>query len=207
MTAEEIEKKMDELSKLLKKEEAIKKKIASIKADIDIELLNMRNEHNLNYIRITTDKGTASMYNRAKLSINNISRLKRLIGRDVVNSNVKEIKSLDYKGNDDINTAITTYITEEYTCDTIPDLLLKHNLSCRLNDVLKGDVIKDFQELKKHLGDGDEAWRTAIEIQRAKNYEIMTKFFDKDKLSDEDYKGKLLDAVSLKNNIVTTYDL
>lgn len=147
----------------------------------------------INFKRFKSSKGSVTVFKKtSSLQFANVLGLKKLIGEELFNSEVKTTSSVDYKATTMFSKALQAIVMFDYdfglTMDEVYESLGANSDQRKLLDKkLKGKIDSDIETLEGVLGQGDYD-AEAFVINKVKNAELIRTYFPG---ADEDTLDKI----------------
>lgn len=193
--------KIDLAIKLDKELKAKKKELDNIKAELQsVALADMENK-NLKYKQLFGDNGSCDVWYREKFEVDSFELLKTVSG-DIAEGKIAKKEEIKYEVESNFKKALIALYKGEYKNNDIEEILSGLGLDDKSRKVvvkkLKGDYIKD-KKLLESLGIDKDIEEELDAIREAKNYELITRYFEVDKLDIENLKKAIWveDSLSL----------
>lgn len=193
--------KIDKAIKLDRELKEKKKELDSIKAELQaIALQDMENK-NLKWRQLFGHDGSCDVGYREKFEVDSLELLKNVVG-DIAEGKIAKKEEIKYEVESNFKKALIALYKGEYKNNDIKQVLISLELDDTSIKValkkLKGDYIKD-KKLLESLGISGSIEEELDSIREAKNYELITRYFEVDKLDVEDLKRAIWveDALSL----------
>lgn len=180
-----------------------KKELDEIKATLQTRALSEIENMNIKYIQYYGKDGSCDITYRQKCEIDNISLLEEIFGRTLDNKITKEEKII-YTIDSKFKEALTALYLKDYKPDNIDQILTGLGLDSEQIKLaykkLNGNYFKD-KEFLESIGIDTEAIEEELDaIRESKNYELINKYIDIEKFSNEDYQ-KLQRAISVEETL------
>jgi len=189
----EIEEKVNKAIELDRQVKESKKELDSIKAELQAEALAEMDNKNLKYIEYYGDKGSCSVTYKEKFEVDNLPELTQVVG-EVIVGKVKKEETVKVTVDDKFKKALIVLYSGEFRQHDIVKILKDLYLDDKKIKValkkLKGDYLKD-KELLSSLGVKAEIEEELDAIREQKNFELVEKFFDIEKLDIERLKKSI----------------
>lgn len=159
----------------------LKTEYSSLGAELQQRALKEMGDSGKNFKRFRSSKGCVTVYNKSYLTVINPLTLKRRVGADLFNSEVKTVKSTDYQYNKAFEKALKAIFLRDYeievTREKVYDELGADTQQRKLLDKkVKGDIAKDFDLLVSIFGKGDYSTEVFV-LSRVLNWECIQQFF------------------------------
>ena len=178
-------------------------KLNEVKAYLQAEGLREMENKNLRFFQMFSESGSCEIGYKQKLEIDNYSRLVGVLG-SIVTEKVTKKEEVKYDPDKKFKDAlIALYLGDYEDCDL--EKLLSSDLGVSdekqrkmLLKKLKGEYTADSRLLKS-AGVTAPAEEELDAIRRQRNYELVTRFFDIEKVDEEELKKAIFveDSLSL----------
>ena len=178
-------------------------KLNEVKAHLQAEGLREMENKNLRFFQMFSESGSCEIGYKQKLEIDNYSRLVGVLG-SIVTEKVTKKEEVKYDPDKKFKDAlIALYLGDYEYCDLEKLLLSDLGVSDdkqrkMLIKKLKGEYAADSRLLKS-AGVTAPAEEELDAIRRQRNYELVTRFFDIEKVDEEELKKAIFveDSLSL----------
>ena len=178
-------------------------KLNEVKAHLQAEGLREMENKNLRFFQMFSESGSCEIGYKQKLEIDNYSRLVGVLG-SIVTEKVTKKEEVKYDPDKKFKDAlIVLYLGDYEYCDLEKLLLSDLGVSDdkqrkMLIKKLKGEYATDIRLLKS-AGVTAPAEEELDAIRRQRNYELVTRFFDIEKVDEEELKKAIFveDSLSL----------
>ncbi len=179
----------------------LKKEKDEITAILQAYGLEQLENKNIKYLEITGEEGSCNIGYKEKLTVDNLEKLKEICG-SIVTAKAKitmepKIEFSDKK----FQAALIALYKQEYKQHNIPALLnslgLDDKESKAVMKKLKGDYFKDKALLESYNVNDDDLEEELDMIKEQLNYELVTRYFDIDKINMDDLKKAIFVEESL----------
>ena len=193
--AEKVSKAI-EIDKRMKED---KKELDTIKADLQAEALQEMENKNLKYIEYFGDSGICAITYKQKFEVDNLPALVENVGEVIEGKYTKEetIKiTVDSKFKDALIALYKGDYKQHDLEQILKDLYLDEKQIKVALKKLKGDFKKD-KDVLESLGVKSDIEEELDAIREHKNYELVEKFFDLEKIDIE----KVKKAISVEDSL------
>lgn len=196
----DINKKVDIAIRLDKEIKEKTKELNAIKAELQSAALAEMENKNLKWKQIYGKEGSCDIAYKEKLEIDNYPLLKEVIG-EILDTKVVKKEEIKFEIESKFKAALIALVKGNYAAtENIISILESLGLDSKnakmAEKKLKGDYIKDKQVLESFgiCGDLEEELDA---IKEAKNFELISRYFDINKIDIE----KLRRAIYLDENL------
>ncbi len=180
----------------------IKKRLETVKAELQSELYADMLNKNLKWMQESATTGLCNVTLKDKLEVDSLEQLTRLLG-DVAESKITRKESIDYEVESNFKKALIALYKEDYAAGDMATMLQQLGLDEKqiklAQKKLCGDYAKDQKLLHSFgLSGGLEEEQDLIHGQ--KNYVLVSRKFDLEQV-DETFLKRLRLAVSVEDSI------
>lgn len=176
-----------------------KKELDTIKAELQAVALQEMENKNLKYVEYFGADGSCAIAYKEKFEVDNLPELQAAVG-EVIDGKYKKEESIKITVDNKFKEALIALYKGEYKQHDIVQILKDLYLDDKQIKValkkLKGDYVKD-KELLESLGIKSNIEEELDAIREQKNYELVVKFFDLEKLDIE----KVKKTISVEDNL------
>lgn len=176
-----------------------KKELDTIKAELQAVALQEMENKNLKYVEYFGTDGSCAIAYKEKFEVDNLPELQAAVG-EVIDGKYKKEESIKITVDNKFKEALIALYKGEYKQHDIVQILKDLYLDDKQIKValkkLKGDYVKD-KELLESLGIKSNIEEELDAIREQKNYELVVKFFDLEKLDIE----KVKKTISVEDNL------
>lgn len=194
-----IEEKVSKAIEIDRRMKEDKKELDSIKAELQAEALQEMENKNLKYVEYFGTEGSCAITYKEKFEVDNLPALIESVGK-VIEGNYTKEESVKVTVDKKFQDALIALYKGEYKQHDIAQILKDLYLDDKQIKValkkLKGDYKKD-KELLESLGVKSDIEEELDAIREQKNYELVEKFFDLEKLDIE----KVKKTISVEDNL------
>ena len=180
----------------------IKKRLETVKAELQSELYADMLNKNLKWMQESATTGLCNVTLKDKLEVDSLEQLTRLLG-DVAESKITRKESIDYEVESDFKKALIALYKEDYAAGDMATMLQQLGLDEKqiklAQKKLCGDYAKD-QKLLHSFGLSGALEEELDLIHGQKNYELVSRYFDLEQV-DETFLKRLRLAVSVEDSI------
>lgn len=180
----------------------MKKRLETVKAELESELYADMLNKNLKWMQESATTGLCNVTLKDKLEVDSIEQLTQLLG-DVAESKVTRKESVDYEVESNFKKALIALYKGEYAPGDILAMLQQLGLDEKqiklAQKKLSGDYTKD-QKLLHSFGLSGALEEELDLIHNQKNYELVCRYFDLEQV-DEGFLKRLRLAVSVEESI------
>lgn len=170
-----------------------KKELDTIKSELQAEALQEMNNKNLKYVEYFGTEGSCAVTYKDKFEVDNLPELVRVVG-DVIVGKVKKEETVKITVDDKFKKALIVLYSGEFKQHDIVKILKDLYLDDKQIKValkkLKGDYFKD-KELLESLGVKSDLEEELDAIREQKNYELVERFFNLNKIDIERLKKSI----------------
>lgn len=176
-----------------------KKELDAIKAELQAAALQEMDNKNLKYVEYFGTDGSCAIAYKEKFEVDNLPELQAAVG-EVIDGKYKKEESIKITVDNKFKEALIALYKGEYKQHDIVQILKDLYLDDKQIKValkkLKGDYVKD-KELLESLGIKTNIEEELDAIREQKNYELVVKFFDLEKIDIE----KVKKTISVEDNL------
>lgn len=194
--------KIDQAITLEKRMKEDKRRLDGLKAELQSEIYGDMLNKNLKWKQMGASSGLCNVTVKDKLEIDSYQMLIDLLG-DLVESKVTKKEKVDYEINSEFKRALIALYRQDYRQEELTGLLEQLGLDSKQQKLalkkLSGDYAKDKQ-LLSGLGVTGELEEELDLIHDQKNYELVSRYFDLDKV-DEVFLKQLKLALSVEDTV------
>ena len=183
-----------------------KKMLDMVKSKLQTKAIQDIEDKNIKYVKISADQGSCEVSYKTKFEIDNYQKLKEILDEDeaiLVEDKVTRKLEVKYDVESRFKQALIALCKGDYKENNIYDILFSLGLDEKaikvLNKKLKGDYADD-KELLESFGLQGKMEEELDAIREAKNYELITRFFDLNKIDIDGIKK----AIWIEENITLT---
>lgn len=183
-----------------------KKMLDMVKSKLQTKAIQDIEDKNIKYVKISADQGSCEVSYKTKFEIENYQKLKEILDEDeaiLVEDKVTRKLEVKYDVESRFKQALIALCKGDYKENNIYDILFSLGLDEKaikvLNKKLKGDYAGD-KELLESFGLQGKMEEELDAIREAKNYELITRFFDLNKIDIDGIKK----AIWIEENITLT---
>lgn len=180
----------------------IKKRLETVKAELQSELYADMLNKNLKWMQESATTGLCNVTLKDKLEVDSLEQLTRLLG-DVAESKITRKESIDYEVESNFKKALIALYKEDYAAGDMATMLQQLGLDEKqiklAQKKLCGDYAKD-QKLLHSFGLSGALEEELDLIHGQKNYELVSRYFDLEQV-DETFLKRLRLAVSVEDSI------
>lgn len=180
----------------------MKKRLETVKAELESELYADMLNKNLKWMQESAATGLCNVTLKDKLEVDSMEQLTQLLG-DVAESKVTRKESVDYEVESNFKKALIALYKGEYAPGDILAMLQQLGLDEKqiklAQKKLSGDYTKD-QKLLHSFGLSGALEEELDLIHNQKNYELVCRYFDLEQV-DEGFLKRLRLAVSVEESI------
>lgn len=185
-----IEQKVSKAIKIDRRMKEDKKELDAIKAELQAEALQEMENKNLKYVEYFGTEGSCAIAYKEKFEVDNLPELTRVVGEVIIGKVTTEEK-INIKVDDKFKKALIVLYSGEFKQHDITKILKDLYLDEKQIKValkkLKGDYLKD-KEVLESLGVKNDIEEELDAIREQKNYELIEKFFNLEKIDIERLK-------------------
>lgn len=180
----------------------IKKRLETVKAELQSELYADMLNKNLKWMQESATTGLCNVTLKDKHEVDSLEQLTRLLG-DVAESKITRKESIDYEVESNFKKALIALYKEDYAAGDMATMLQQLGLDEKqiklAQKKLCGDYAKD-QKLLHSFGLSGALEEELDLIHGQKNYELVSRYFDLEQV-DETFLKRLRLAVSVEDSI------
>lgn len=189
-----IEQKVSKAIEIDRQMKESKKELDAIKADLQAAALQEMENKNLKFVEYYGTEGSCAVMYKEKFEVDNLPALAASIG-EVIIGKVKKEETVKVTVDNKFKDALIALYKGEYKQHNIDQILKDLRLDDKQIKValkkLKGDYFRD-KELLESLGVIHSDIEEELDaIREWKNYELVDKFFDLEKLDIEKVKKSI----------------
>lgn len=179
-----------------------KRRLDGLKAELQSEIYEDMLNKNLKWKQMGASSGLCNVAVKDKLEIDSYKLLADLLG-DVIETKVIKKEKVDYEIASEFKRALIALYRQDYRQGDLNGLLAQLGLDGKQQKLalkkLSGDYAKDKQ-LLSGLGVTGELEEELDLIHDQKNYELVSRYFDLEKI-DESFMKKLKLALSVEDTV------
>ncbi|MGP1569029.1 MAG: hypothetical protein ACTTHM_09925, partial [Peptoanaerobacter stomatis] len=181
-----------------------KKELDETKAILQAEGLSEMENKNLKFYQIFSKNGSCEIMYKQKLELENINMLRQIFG-EIIDSKVSKKEEIKYEIEPKFKSALISLYIGDYKKHDIDALLSSLSLDTDKRKLalkkLKGDYISDKKLLESLSAIDSDGLEEELDIIREhKNYELVSRYIDIDKI-DSDFTDKLKRAIFVEDNL------
>lgn len=195
----DLKSKIDRAIELDKKMKLDKKELDEIKAELQTIALEDMENKNLKWNQLFGTKGSCDVTYKEKFEIDNYPLLKELFG-ELLDTKVTKKEEIKFDVESKFKKALIALYNEDYKEHSIKGILVNLGLDDKQIKVaekkLKGEYLKD-KLLLEGLGITGDLEEELDAIREAKNYELIKRYFDEEKIDMDRFKRAIFVEESL----------
>lgn len=199
----------DMLIKKQKEAAELKQEIDAMKGELQTRGLQVLDERNQKFIEFFgKNAGIASITIAQKMEILNYFRLKELLGADFIDEKIKRMPTdIKYDVDSKFNQALIALVTGDYEAETtLDDVLNELDVTQTQKELIKKKLKGDYKKDRKVLADilkideRELPYDTELFfIGKIKNYQLITAYFDENRL--DEIKKELKKCVAVDETV------